>query len=198
MGDPAQRLDRKYTYSDYLTWPEGERWELIGGVAYNMSAAPNRRHQAIIGLLYFRIRSHLEGKACKVYMSPFDVLMPELDEPADGDISNVVEPDIVVYCDDAKLTKSGGRGAPDLIFEILSPSTHMKDIREKFDLYRTHGRPRVLGDRPLGRVAEPLRSRADGRYGEAESRDPLFLKGPVDSLILEGFSVDPADIFSAE
>ncbi|MGO8695853.1 MAG: Uma2 family endonuclease [Rectinemataceae bacterium] len=198
MGDPAQRLDRKYTYSDYLTWPEGERWELIGGVAYNMSAAPNRRHQAIIGLLYFRIRSHLEGKACKVYMSPFDVLMPELDEPADGDISNVVEPDIVVYCDDAKLTKSGGRGAPDLIFEILSPSTHMKDIREKFDLYERMGVREYWVIDPSGEWLSRFVRGADGRYGEAESRDPLFLKGPVDSLILEGFSVDPADIFAAE
>jgi len=198
MGEPARKLDRPYTYADYLTWPEGERWELIGGVAYNMSAAPTRRHQAILGLLYFRIRSHLEGRTCKVYMSPFDVLLPEPDEPADGDVSNVVEPDIVVQCDETKLTKSGGRGAPDLIFEILSPSTHMKDLREKFDLYERMGVREYWVIDPQGEWLNRFVRAQDGRYGEAESRDLSFAKGPISSLVLDGFSIDPSEIFSAE
>ena len=80
MAEPAMKLDRRYTYRDYLTWPDDERWELIEGVAYNMLSAPNRRHQAIVGLIYYRIRTFLEGKPCKVYVSPFDVLLPELGE----------------------------------------------------------------------------------------------------------------------
>ena len=49
MGLPARKMDRRYTYADYRTWPNDERWELIDGVAWNMSPAPNRRHQGLLG-----------------------------------------------------------------------------------------------------------------------------------------------------
>ncbi len=47
MGLPMLREDRRYTYADLKSWPDDERWELIGGVAWNMSAAPNMEHQRI-------------------------------------------------------------------------------------------------------------------------------------------------------
>jgi hypothetical protein len=69
FGEAAMKLEGRYCYRDYLTWPEDERWELIGGSAYQM-AAPNRRHQAIVVLLTMRIGNFLEGKTCKLYVSP--------------------------------------------------------------------------------------------------------------------------------
>ena len=48
MGQPVRKVDRQYTYIDYKTWPEDERWELIDGKAWNMSAAPSRRHQWLV------------------------------------------------------------------------------------------------------------------------------------------------------
>jgi Uma2 family endonuclease len=198
MGEPALKFDRRYTYRDYLTWPEDERWELIGGVAYNMLSAPNLRHQAIVGLLYRRLGNFLEGRSCKVYVSPVDVLLPELDEEDDGDVSNVVEPDIVVFCDRTKLKKYGARGAPYLAVEVLSPSTHVKDLREKFDLYQRMGVREYWIIDPAGEWLNRFVRGEDGRFGPAELRYPLFKKGPIASMVLEGFSVDPAEIFAEE
>lgn len=198
MGEPARKLDRRYTYRDYLGWPEDERWELIGGVAYNMLAAPNRRHQAIVGLFFRRLGNFLEGRPCKAYVAPFDILLPEAGEAEDEEVSNVVEPDIAVFCDLAKLTKYGARGAPDLVVEVLSPSTHLKDLREKFDLYERMGVREYWIVDPAGEWINRFVRGAAGRFGEAELRDPLFNRGPLASEILAGFSIDPAEIFTAE
>lgn len=67
-------------------------------------------------------------------ISPFDVRIPIGDEK-DEEIQTVVQPDIVVICDRSRLDKSGYRGAPGLIIEILSPSTGKKDLQEKYHLY---------------------------------------------------------------
>ena len=198
MAEPAMKLDRRYTYRDYLTWPDDERWELIEGVAYNMLSAPNRRHQAIVGLIYYRIRTFLEGKPCKVYVSPFDVLLPELGEEDDGDVSNVVEPDVVVFCDLVRLKAYGARGAPDLAVEVLSPSTHIKDLREKFDLYQRMGVREYWVIDPAGESIDRFVRGDDGRFGAPELRDPVFKKGIIPSMVLEGFAFDPAELFAAD
>ena len=51
----------------------------------------------------------------------------------------MVQPDISVICDTAKLDDKGCRGAPDWIIEVLSPSTVLKDMNTKRDLYQRHG-----------------------------------------------------------
>jgi hypothetical protein len=71
-----KELDVRYTYADYLQWDDNERWELIDGIAYNMSPAPSRRHQEISQNLSRKIGNYLEGKTCKVYTAPFDVRLP--------------------------------------------------------------------------------------------------------------------------
>jgi len=77
MGEPDSKKDRIYTYGDYSTWPEDERWELIDGVAWNMSPAQNRFHQkCLIGFLT-QIAPFLEKHPCEVYAAPFDVLLPD-------------------------------------------------------------------------------------------------------------------------
>ena len=198
MGEPAYKLDRRYTYRDYLTWPEDERWELIGGVAYNMLSAPNRRHQAISMLLSRRLANFLDGKPCKVYAAPFDVLLPEIGEEDDGDVSNVVEPDLVVYCGEGRLKEYGARGAPDLAIEILSPSTQVKDLREKFDLFERMGVREYWVIDPPGESINRFVRGQDGRFGRAELREPFFRKDPIASTVLEGFSIDPVELFAAE
>jgi Uma2 family endonuclease len=197
MGEAAMKLDRLYTYRDYLTWPEDERWELIEGIAYQM-AAPSRRHQAIVVFLTLRIGNFLGGRPCKLYVAPFDVLLPEPGEDEDGDVSNVVEPDLVVYCDHSKLTRSGARGAPDLAIEVISPSNTMRSFREKFDLYERSGLREYWIVDPAGEWINRFDLGEDGRFGKPELRDPLFKKGPIASTALEGFSIDPAELFAAE
>ncbi|MFW6287550.1 MAG: Uma2 family endonuclease, partial [bacterium] len=130
--------DRLYTYSDYLTWSDEKRYELINGQVYTMSAAPYRRHQEISGELFRQISVYLFDKMCKVYSAPFDVRLPEGEED-NGEILTVVQPDIVIICDEDKLDKRGCRGAPDLIIEIISPSSAARDKKIKRDLYEKHG-----------------------------------------------------------
>jgi Uma2 family endonuclease len=76
--------------------------------------------------------SFLSGKLCKVYPAPFDVrLFYEEDESDD----TVVQPDIMVICDEEKRGYEGCRGAPDLVVEILSPSNTAIEMERKLKLY---------------------------------------------------------------
>jgi Uma2 family endonuclease len=134
------KIDQKYTYSDYLGWPDDERWELISGVAYAMSPAPNTEHQRILMKLSGELYLHLKGKPCEVFPAPFDVRLPKEKGDFNDDIINtVVQPDISVVCDPSKIDKKGCKGAPDLVVEILSESTAGKDQGEKLELYEKHG-----------------------------------------------------------
>jgi len=137
MGFAVRKKDERFSYGDYLKWPDEERWELIDGVAYDMSPAPLRRHQGILGELHRQIATYLLDKSCKVYVAPFDVRLPEFDE-VDEEVSTVVQPDIVVVCDDKKLDDKGCKGAPDIVIEILSPYTAKKDLAVKYHLYERH------------------------------------------------------------
>ncbi len=139
MGLPHRKADKKYTYGDYRRWPDDERWELIDGVAWNMSPAPYRRHQEISGRLFYAVYGFLGNKDCKVYTAPFDVLLPGVNEQDEDDVTTVVQPDILVICDKNKLTEKGCTGAPDWIVEIITPNTAKKDIDIKFHLYERHG-----------------------------------------------------------
>jgi hypothetical protein len=61
----------RFTYSDYIFWPEDERWELIEGVPYNMSHAPTRRHQEISINISTIIENYLRGKNMQSFCSSF-------------------------------------------------------------------------------------------------------------------------------
>jgi len=197
MADAAIALDGHYTYGDYKSWPEDERWELIGGVPYLMSA-PTRRHQALVGYIHASLFVYLKGKPCKVYISPFDVLLPELAETEDDLVTNVVQPDVIVFCDRGKLTRAGARGAPDLAFEVLSPSTTKKDLREKFDLFQRMGVKEYWVVEPEGRWINRFDRGEGGRFGEGEVREPVRARGTIASLVLEGFAIDPEELFATE
>lgn len=127
-----------YTYGDYVNWPDDKRYELIDGQPYLMSPAPSRKHQEISANLFTQFYNYLNDKECKAYFAPFDVRLPEGDE-REEDIPTVVQPDIVIVCDQNKLDEQGCKGAPDLIVEIISPSSVKKDKKIKRDLYEQHG-----------------------------------------------------------
>lgn len=194
MGNPMLAPKERFTYRHYRTWPDNERWELIEGQAWNMCAAPMRRHQRLSGRLYRWLGNFLEGKSCEAYAAPFDVLLPEGDEDED-DIDTVVQPDIVVYCDTSKLRDYGARGAPDLVVEILSPSTSRKDQKEKLDLYEKHGVREYWVLDPSGRWLCIYHRKPDGRFDEGELREPGRDYGSVESQVLEGFVVEPPRLF---
>ncbi|HPZ10712.1 MAG TPA: Uma2 family endonuclease, partial [Candidatus Eremiobacteraeota bacterium] len=79
MESIAKKLDlnKKYSYADYLTWSDDERWELIDGVPYNMSPSPTINHQELSMELSRQIATYLLNKPCKVYSAPLDVRFPK-------------------------------------------------------------------------------------------------------------------------
>jgi len=125
--------NKRYTYSDYIKWDDDNRWELIDGVPYMMSA-PNRQHQEILGNLHLLFGNYLKGKSCDVYFAPFDVRLnwDTLD-------NIVVQPDLVIICDHSVLDKAGCKGVPDMVVEILSPSTSRYDQTLKLSTYKKAG-----------------------------------------------------------
>lgn len=128
-----------YTYADYLSWSEDTRVELIDGKPY-LQAAPSRIHQEILSELHRQIANYLVEKECKVYVAPFHVVL-KLEEKIDNekDRKNIVEPDITIVCDRSKLDDEGCKGSPDMVIEIVSPSSARRDKIEKFNLYEQAG-----------------------------------------------------------
>ena len=164
MGPLAIKLEERYSYGDYLTWDDEQRWELIDGIPYNMSPGPNRRHQGISMELSAQFHGYLRGKPCKVYHAPFDVRLPEGDE-SDEETYTVVQPDLVVVCDPDKLDDKGCRGAPDLVVEILSPATSGRDLKLKLNLYEGRGVREYWVVDPLGATVIVFSLGGDARYG---------------------------------
>ena len=125
--------EHRYTSEDYWNLSEGRRAELIDGQLYDM-APPGRIHQELISeftqLLGSYIKSH--GGACKVYPAPFAVNL-------DADDKDWVEPDVSVVCDLSKLDDRGCNGAPDLVVEVVSPSSRKMDYFRKNALYSESG-----------------------------------------------------------
>ena len=96
-----------------------------------MMAPPSTAHQLISGELFRQLANYLEGKKCRAIPAPFAVRLFEREGDSPEDVKTVVEPDI--------LDKHGCKGAPDLVVEILSPSTRRHDRLVKLDLYQRAG-----------------------------------------------------------
>jgi Uma2 family endonuclease len=143
MSDPAYAYDYDgtWTYKDYKNWElkPDERYEIINGVAYAMSA-PNTEHQRISMFLSGVLYNFFKDKTCQPFAAPFDVRLFYEEDESD---TTVVQPDLVVVCDPEKLGKEGCRGAPDLVIEILSPSNTAIEIRRKINIYREAGVPEI-------------------------------------------------------
>ena len=125
------RKDKKYTLDDYYALPDERRVELIDGVIYDM-AAPSAIHQRILGDLYvlFRECADKYGMPCEVFLSPFDVHL-------DKDNYTMVQPDLLAVCGETdEEIETRYEGAPDLVVEILSPSSRLKD--QVLKLYKYH------------------------------------------------------------
>lgn len=191
MGQALVKDDRRYTYADYLQWPSDERWELIGGRAWNMTPAPSRFHQEISGELFLQFATHLRGKQCRLYAAPFDVRLPAPGESGESTTS-VVQPDLVVVCDHAKLDDRGCNGSPDLVIEILSPDSAARDLREKLLLYENRGVPEYWVVHPTDRTVMVFRLGTAGVY----TRPQTYAIGDrIPVGILPDLEIDLATVF---
>ncbi|MBN1242486.1 MAG: Uma2 family endonuclease [Spirochaetales bacterium] len=190
MADPAVDRSAQYAYRDYRAWPDDERWELIRGEAW-MMGAPTTAHQRLVGKLFFMLTTLLAGKPCEAMLSPVDVLLPRRPADSDDEVDTVVQPDLIVVCDPSKVRDKFVRGAPDLVVEILSPSTSGKDQREKFRVYEEAGVREYWIVDPAGKWFERHERGPDGRYRKPDLREPWGVdQSPVPSAVVEGFALD--------
>ena len=127
----------EYTVKDYLKIPDDIRMELIDGVLYDMGA-PTTTHQTIILEVAMQIMPAIQasGGDCMVFLSPVDVQFEESDSSRD-----LLQPDLTIVCDKKKYQNENGRimGAPDMVMEVLSPSSLGKDRVVKLNKYGEKG-----------------------------------------------------------
>jgi Uma2 family endonuclease len=187
-------LDKKYTYADYVKWTFDDAVELIKGRIFKM-AAPLSNHQDSSTNLNYLFKGHLKGKPCKVYAAPFDVRLPKplSHRKSDKDIETVVQPDICVVCDLSKIDRRGCVGAPDLIVEILSKDTAVKDVKDKFEVYEESGVKEYWIVSLTERLVNVFRLNEQGKY--VPDHRPYVPSDTIRVGIFSDFSIVVDDIF---
>ena len=182
-----------YTYADYLQWKFEERIELIRGQVFKMSPAPNLKHQQVSGRLFNEIYNYLKGKPCEVFSAPFDVRLPVMTKKKPEEITTVVQPDICIVCDEAKLDERGCCGTPDLVIEILSPGNSKKEVRIKHELYEEAGVKEYWVVYPTEESIAVFHLNNKGRYNGAH----LYASGDtITSTAVTGLAISVTDVFS--
>ncbi len=149
----------KLGYEEYCLFPDdGNRHEIIGGRHY-ISPAPSPSHQSVSKYLQHYLFTQIELRSLgKVFNAPIDVQLSDFD---------IVQPDLVVLLNDspARITSVKIEGPPDLLIEILSPSTSKNDLTLKRSLYQQSGvREYWIVDPKACRVAQLVLQ--DGEYRE--------------------------------
>lgn len=178
------RLLQLVTAQEYRDLPDdGNRYELIQGDLV-AAPAPRRKHQHIALELAYRLKAFVTKREIGVaYIAPFDVYL---------DTYEVYQPDIVVVLrsNASRVTEEGVHGPPDLVVEILSPSNRRQDLVEKASVYARSGVVEYW-------VVDPESDRIEvnqlvgGAYRVAPSKGRY-----VRSIVVHGFKIDPADIFT--
>lgn len=124
---------RVYTADDYWNLPDDTRAELIDGQLFDMTP-PSWTHQKIVLGIAAGLLAHINahGGSCQVVASPIAVNL-------NVDDSTWVEPDVIVVCDPSKISERGCEGAPDLVVEVVSPSSVTLDYFVKAARYQQAG-----------------------------------------------------------
>lgn len=130
---PYGKKQGEYTVEDYRNWPEDQRVELIDGEIIEM-AGPSLPHQGMIPLMVTQFQNYvdLRNGACHVFPGPVDVQL-------DCDEKTMVQPDMIVMCDESKFRHFGIFGVPDFVLEIVSPSNRNHDLIRKKKKYLSAG-----------------------------------------------------------
>ena len=175
----------RLTYQDYANLDGDERYELLDGELI-LVASPNRDHQTVSLRLASRMLSFVDENGLGwVFEAPFDVLFTDTD---------VVQPDIMFISREREhiLTRANVQGAPDLIVEILSPSSSTRDWRAKRELYANHGVREYWIIDPTNRIVSVMLLQ-DGVLQIEQTRTE---DDTATSTVLEGFNVNLDSIFA--
>ena len=178
----------RYTYADLLAWDDEVRYELHDGILY-LLAAPLHIHQIILVELTSILHQFLKGKKCRLFVAPSDVRLN-----FDTKDNDVYQPDLFVVCDKSKLEdKRTCKGAPDLVIEILSPSTAHIDRFVKYQSYQKYGVREYW-------IVNPETKKIDVYFLEDGKFIPtVFGEDDVlPSKVIDGLCVKLSDVFESE
>ena len=181
-----QKPALKFTYRDYALLPEGDRRELIDGDFY-VAAAPSIKHQIIALNIGVALRAFVRDRGAGIVLTaPTDVVFSNVD---------VVQPDVLFVSDQHRgiVTEDNIQGAPDLVIEVLSPSTASHDRELKLRLYARFGVVEYWIVDPHNETVQALRLQPAGQPAIR-----TYTEGPVVSETLPGFSMELSAIFSEE
>jgi len=161
------------------------RYELIDGELFLM-ASPTHRHQVAIRELLVQVHSYFKGSKCSALTAPFDVRLKN-DSPKFEDDPNVVQPDILVICDEEAIDETGKyHGVPALVVEVVSPSTRSKDMVKKLSLYMLSGvKEYWIVDLEQNQILVYVM-----HDGGIESLQVVAIGETVQSKVFEGLAVD--------
>ena len=176
----------KYTYEDYRTTPDDERYELIDGDLI-MVPAPNVKHQKVQGNLYYHLRGFITEHGLGVLLAaPCDVVLSD---------TSIVQPDLLFVSREREhlVNDDNVRGAPDLVIEILSPSTADKDRGVKRELYGRYGVTEYWLVDPMAETVSIHRQRA----GVLAAIHTFGREQTLRSPLLAGLELQLDDIFSS-
>ncbi len=181
----AVEEDKKYTFHDYLTWPDEERWEIIDGVAYSMSPAPGIRHQRVTNKINILLSTHKNlPENCTVSIAPTDVVLSEHD---------IVQPDVFIVCEESKITDANIQGVPDITIEVIAPNTSLKDRGKKLHLYQKAGVGEYIIIDPIELYVERFFLNENGVFNHSEifhSEEVLHL------MTFENVDIPLRDVFN--
>lgn len=179
---PAENLH--YTYEDYLQIEDEHRYEVLKGELIRV-AAPYTIHQRVLGNLYFTISKFIREKGLgRIFVAPTDVVLA-------NDV--VVQPDIL-FIGKGRTGIIGEKaimGAPDLVVEIVSPTSASYDTIEKRDIYEKNGVKEYWLVFPQEKAVEVL-TIEDGIYREFSKGRKA---GSVRSKIVDGLAVELGELF---
>lgn len=175
---------KRYTYADYYVISDDKRYEVMEG-SIMMVPAPATRHQKISGRIY-RIMANFvfDNDLGEIFDAPTDVVLSD-------DV--VVQPDLL-YINKERAGIIGEQaimGGPDLVVEIISPSSSFNDSVRKREIYQKFGVKEYWLVFPDEKAIEVL-TLADGIYRELCSAKE---EGTVSSKLLQGFEVDLKGVF---
>ena len=174
----------KFTYHDYATAPEDKRFELLDGELL-MVPAPTTYHQRLSRRLFVRLEEFVTSRGLgEVFYAPCDVVLSDQD---------VVQPDLLFVSNERShiITSDNIQGGPDLVVEILSPSTTDRDLGYKRTLYSRHGVGEYWVVDPETRTVEVL----SASRGEFTTIAKYAADEELGSATFEGLLIRLAEVF---
>ncbi len=189
MAISPETTDGRATVEDYMNLDDDRRYELIEGELL-LTPAPTSTHQHFITQFGAEIAIYVRNEGLgRTYDAPFDVILAE---------DTVVQPDLTFVAServDEVIDEQGAKGAPDLVVEVLSPSTERRDRIAKRRIYAEKGVEWLIIVDPRPRVVEVFRLQQSGKYllEAAFGEDDTFQIELFDALTIEMAELWPPD-----